>query len=84
MMGMARSVAQTTGDFGERASEGLRGAIEEAEKEERKVRGEWRVVKGLAGGIVLGSGVDWVGEERLVGMVMDDEDDEGEGDVGEV
>lgn len=34
-------------------------------------RQKWRIVKGTAGGIVAGSGVDWVGDDALREVVLD-------------
>lgn len=36
----------------------------------------WRVVKGVAGGIIAGSGIDWTGDEKLCDVVLDPEIEE--------
>ena len=53
----------------------VRGQLEQLEDEVQQVRREWRVWKSLVGGIVAGSGVDWAGDERLLEVVMDEEDE---------
>ncbi|KAL4730356.1 hypothetical protein ACLX1H_002390 [Fusarium chlamydosporum] len=53
--------------------------MEEQEKLEAEVRASkqrWRVVKGVAGGIVVGSGVDWVRDDELRDAVLDPETEE--------
>lgn len=53
--------------------------MEEQEKLEAEVRASkqrWRVVKGVAGGIIVGSGVDWVRDDELRDAVLDPETEE--------
>lgn len=53
--------------------EGARAAIEALEARLGRRRQLWRVVKGTTAGIVVGSGVDWVGHEELREVVLDPE-----------
>ncbi|KAK0672784.1 centromere protein H (CENP-H)-domain-containing protein [Cercophora samala] len=41
----------------------------------KATRQKWRVVKGTASAIIAGSGIDWVRDERLRELVLDDIDD---------
>lgn len=53
--------------------------IEEQERLEAEVNAskqKWRVMKGVAGGIIVGSGVDWVQDDELRDVVLDPETDE--------
>jgi chromosome condensin MukBEF MukE localization factor len=53
--------------------------MEEQEKLEAEVKAskqKWRVMKGVAGGIIVGSGVDWVQDDELRDVVLDPETDE--------
>lgn len=53
-----------------------RKRIDAADREVAGVRRDWRVWKGVAAGVVVGSGVDWAGEEDLVELVVDAEGEE--------
>ena len=53
-----------------------RERIEEMEQEVRAGRQRWRVMKGTASAVVAGSGVDWGRDERLRGLVLEDESDD--------
>lgn len=55
------------------ADEGARAQIAELEGKLAGSRYRWRVFKGVASGIVAGSGVDWVADEELVAVVLDPE-----------
>ncbi|GKT98285.1 hypothetical protein FLAG1_01007 [Fusarium langsethiae] len=53
--------------------------MEEQERLEAEVKAskqKWRVMKGVAGGIIVGSGVDWVQDDELRDVVLDPETDE--------
>ncbi|RGP70465.1 hypothetical protein FSPOR_4040 [Fusarium sporotrichioides] len=53
--------------------------MEEQERLEAEVKAskqKWRVMKGVAGGIIVGSGVDWVQDDELRDAVLDPETDE--------
>ncbi|KAK8246886.1 hypothetical protein HDK90DRAFT_24130 [Phyllosticta capitalensis] len=54
----------------------LKEELEAAEREMRDARRRWRVMKGVAAGVVVGSGVDWAEDEGLRGLVMGADDDE--------
>lgn len=53
-----------------------RERIEEIEQEVRAGKQRWRVMKGTASAVVAGSGVDWGRDERLRGLVLEDESDD--------
>lgn len=58
---------------GGEADEGARATIAELEGALARSRQRWRVFKGMASGIVAGSGVDWVADEELLAVVLDPE-----------
>ncbi|KAK4449375.1 centromere protein H (CENP-H)-domain-containing protein [Podospora aff. communis PSN243] len=47
------------------------GEITTLEQEIKMSRKKWKLMKGAASGIVGGSGIDWVRDERLRGIVLD-------------
>ncbi|KAK3695212.1 centromere protein H (CENP-H)-domain-containing protein [Podospora appendiculata] len=49
----------------------LKRELDEMENEVRASRQRWKVIKGTAGAVVVGSGIDWVQDERLRGLVLD-------------
>ena len=53
----------------------MRGEIEEEREREGEARRRWRVMKSVVRGVVVGSGVDWAGDEKLTGLVLDEEDE---------
>lgn len=50
--------------------------LESLEAELKKSRRGWRLVKGVASGVVAGSGVDWASDETLRDMVLEPEDED--------
>ena len=53
--------------------------MQEQEKLEADVKTSkqrWRVMKGVAGGIIVGSGIDWLREDELRDVVLDPETEE--------
>ncbi|KAK7534185.1 uncharacterized protein J3D65DRAFT_632677 [Phyllosticta citribraziliensis] len=54
----------------------LKAELEAAEREMREAQRRWRVMKGVAAGVVVGSGVDWAEDEGLRGLVMGADDDD--------
>lgn len=46
-----------------------------AEEEVKESRQKWKAIKGAASAVVVGSGVDWVGDPELRDVVLDPEDD---------
>jgi hypothetical protein len=54
-----------------------RKQLEKLEDDVKKARTEWRVMKSLVAGVVAGSGVDWVKYPKLLGLVLDEEDELG-------
>lgn len=53
---------------------GLKDQLERLEADERKIRANWDVMKSIASAIVVGSGVDWAGDEVLRALVLNEED----------
>jgi hypothetical protein len=50
--------------------------IEKLTREVKTSRQRWRVMKGVASGVVAGSGVDWATDEDLRNIVLDPEDED--------
>lgn len=50
--------------------------IEKLTREVKTSRQRWRVMKGVASGVVAGSGVDWAKDEDLRNIVLDPEDED--------
>ncbi|KAH7269807.1 centromere protein H (CENP-H)-domain-containing protein [Fusarium redolens] len=49
---------------------------EELEAEAKASKQRWRVMKGVASGIIVGSGIDWVHDDELQDVVLDPEEEE--------
>jgi hypothetical protein len=73
MLALAREVGEDKVE--DIADARVRSELEKLEEEVRRARKEWRVWKSVVGGVVAGSGVDWAGDEELLEVVMDDEDE---------
>lgn len=52
--------------------EDMRARIEEEERKVQVQRGRWRLMRETAAAVVTGSGVDWVREEGLRELVLDE------------
>ncbi|KAK0633337.1 centromere protein H (CENP-H)-domain-containing protein [Immersiella caudata] len=52
------------------------GEITTLEQEIKMSRKKWKFMKGAASAIVAGSGIDWVRDERLGGLVLDSAEEE--------
>ncbi|KAL7927519.1 centromere protein H (CENP-H) domain-containing protein [Trichoderma austrokoningii] len=50
--------------------------IEKLSREVKTSRQRWRVMRGVASGVVAGSGVDWAQDEDLRNIVLDPEDED--------
>ncbi|KAH6606446.1 hypothetical protein Trco_005599 [Trichoderma cornu-damae] len=50
--------------------------MEKLTREVKSSRQRWKVIKGVASGIIAGSGVDWAKDEGLRNIVLDPEDEE--------
>lgn len=50
-----------------------RQEMERLEGNVRLSKQRWRVIKGVAAGVVAGSGVDWAGDDELCDIVLDPE-----------
>ncbi|KAM4055015.1 centromere protein H (CENP-H) domain-containing protein [Hirsutella rhossiliensis] len=53
-----------------------RSAIARLENEVASRRKRWRVIKGVASGVVSGSGIDWARDDELCDMVLDPENED--------
>ena len=51
-----------------------RGQINEINQQLQLSRRRWKVVKGVVSAMVVGSGVDWASDPKLIDMVLDLED----------
>ena len=49
--------------------------IEKLEQDVKTSGQRWRVIKGVASGVVVGSGVDWARDDALCDIVLDPEDE---------
>ncbi|RFU79503.1 hypothetical protein TARUN_2710 [Trichoderma arundinaceum] len=50
--------------------------MEKLTREVKSSRQRWKVMKGVASGIIAGSGVDWAKDEDLCSLVLDPEDED--------
>jgi hypothetical protein len=55
----------------------VRQQLDELEASMKISRQRWRIMKGTASATVVGSGVDWPRNPKLLEIVLDPEDDEG-------
>jgi len=55
----------------------LRAQLDELEEAVSVSRQRWRIMKGTASATIVGSGMDWARDARLLAIVLDDEGDEG-------
>lgn len=53
----------------------MEAEMKSAEEEVKDSRQKWKVIKGTASAVIVGSGVDWVGDPTLRDVVLDPEDD---------
>jgi hypothetical protein len=51
------------------------GQLRAAEEELRYARRNYRLMKSSLSSIIVGSGVDWAGDRKLLELVLDEEDD---------
>lgn len=74
MVGLAEEVeGQKKGDIKDPE---MRGKIEEMEREVKRSRQKWRLMKGVASGVVAGSGMDWARDEKLRALVLEEDSDD--------
>lgn len=74
MVGLAGQVeGQKKGDI---TDPEMKGKIDEMEREVRKSRQRWRLMKGVASGVVAGSGMDWASDEKLRALVLEEDSDD--------
>jgi Centromere protein H (CENP-H) len=52
----------------------LRDRLNTAEADAREARRQYRFIKGVVGGVIAGSGIDWARDEQLRDLVLDAED----------
>ncbi|TVY25821.1 hypothetical protein LHYA1_G004561 [Lachnellula hyalina] len=55
----------------------LRLQLDQLEGDVKTSRQRWRIMKGTASGTIVGSGVDWARDPKLLGIVLDDDGAEG-------
>ena len=53
----------------------LKAQLDALDAEQQKSRARWEVMKNVASAVVVGSGVNWMDDERLSGLVLDEGDD---------
>jgi hypothetical protein len=54
----------------------VRREMEKLTREVKTSRQRWKVMKGVASGVIAGSGVDWAKDEDLRNIVLDPEDED--------
>jgi len=47
--------------------------LDELEREVKTSRQRWRIMKGTASGTIVGSGVDWARDPKLLEIVLDED-----------
>jgi hypothetical protein len=53
----------------------LKAQLEQLEADRKKSKSRWEVMKSIASAIVVGSGVNWVEDDELTALVIDEFDD---------
>lgn len=61
--------------LGRMSGPAMEAEMKSAEEEAKESRQKWKVIKGTASAVIVGSGVDWVGDPELRDVVLDPEDD---------
>lgn len=61
--------------LGRMAGPAMEAEMKSAEEEVKESRQKWKVIKGTASAVIVGSGVDWVGDSALRDVVLDPEDE---------
>lgn len=75
MLGIAESLkADRTEELNDIS---LSEELGDLDKEIHAARREWRIMKSLVSGIVAGSGVDWAEDNRLLELVLDEDEEVG-------
>ena len=54
----------------------LNNQIEKVQNDTKVARIRWRIMKSVVAAVIVGSGIDWAGNDELRDLVLDDEDDE--------
>jgi len=62
--------------LGAASSQEMERLKERARSELKESRQKWKVVKGTASAVVVGSGVDWASDPGLRAMVLDPDDED--------
>lgn len=78
---LASQIIEIAGQISQKKSAQLKDPVtqrevEKLERDVKKSKQRWRIIKGVASGVVVGSGVDWGRDEHLCGLVLDPEEDE--------
>ena len=85
-VGVARQnvdLTKTMLDLADRATKGkedvadpkARRRMGELEVSMKTSRQRWRIMKGTASAVIVGSGKDWARDPKLLGLVLDEDDD---------
>ena len=61
--------------LGRMAGPAMEAEMKSAEEGVKESRQKWKVIKGTASAVIVGSGVDWVGDSALRNVVLDPEDE---------
>jgi len=53
----------------------MRAKVEELDVASKQSKQRWRIMKNTASAVVVGSGVDWARDPKLLEIVLDDDDE---------
>ncbi|KAB8291138.1 hypothetical protein EYC80_009826 [Monilinia laxa] len=54
----------------------VRAQLDELEKEMKKSKQRWRIMKNTTSAVIVGSGIDWARDPKLLEIVLDDDEDQ--------
>jgi uncharacterized protein (UPF0335 family) len=54
----------------------LRAQLDRMERELKVKKTRWQIMKNVMSGVIVGSGIDWAGDDELVQLVVDAEEED--------
>ncbi|RAL65088.1 hypothetical protein DID88_001195 [Monilinia fructigena] len=54
----------------------VRAQLDELEREMKKSKQRWRIMKNTTSAVIVGSGIDWARDPKLLEIVLDDDEDQ--------
>lgn len=54
----------------------VRAQLDELERDMKKSRQRWRIMKNTTSAVIVGSGIDWARDPELLEIVLDDDEDQ--------